>query len=163
MHETRDRPLSFSLIIPTMNEAQDIAATIQACLALTHLHKEIIVVEDSTDETPRSRRDGDPPRAQRQRQLRRAKSGHAAGHGGRGRVLGRQLEADMTWAGTVTMSTDELDRLVERRLTQRQAAEQLGVSERQVGASSGPAARRVGAQQAFSAHTRRLNALRGGG
>ena len=34
----------------------------------------------------------------------------------------------MTWAGTVTMSTDELDRLVERRLTQRQAAEQLGVS-----------------------------------
>ncbi len=40
----------------------------------------------------------------------------------------------MTWAGTVTMSAKELDRLevlgrvAERRLTQRQAAEELGVS-----------------------------------
>jgi hypothetical protein len=48
------------------------------------------------------------------------------------------LEADMTWAGTVTMSAKELDRLevlgrvAERRLTQRRAAEQLGLSERQV-------------------------------
>lgn len=48
------------------------------------------------------------------------------------------LEADMTCAGTVTMSTRELDRLeilgrvAERRLTQRQAAEQLGLTERQV-------------------------------
>lgn len=44
----------------------------------------------------------------------------------------------MTWAGTVTMSVRELDRLevggrvAEQRLTQRQAAEQLGLSERQV-------------------------------
>lgn len=44
----------------------------------------------------------------------------------------------MTWAGTLTMSAKELDRLevlgrvVERRLTQRQAAEQLGLSLRQV-------------------------------
>ena len=44
----------------------------------------------------------------------------------------------MTYAGTVTMSAKELDRLevlgrvVERRLTQRRAAEQLGLSERQV-------------------------------
>ena len=44
----------------------------------------------------------------------------------------------MTWAGTVTMSARELDRLevlgrvAERRLTQRRAAEQLGLSERQV-------------------------------
>jgi hypothetical protein len=44
----------------------------------------------------------------------------------------------MTDAGTVTMSAKELDRLevlgrvIERRLTQRQAAEQLGLSERQV-------------------------------
>ncbi len=44
----------------------------------------------------------------------------------------------MTYAGTVTMSARELDRLevlgrvVERRLTQRQAAEQLGLSVRQV-------------------------------
>jgi hypothetical protein len=48
------------------------------------------------------------------------------------------LEADMTYAGTVTMSAKELDRLealgrvVERRLTQWRAAEQLGLSERQV-------------------------------
>jgi hypothetical protein len=48
------------------------------------------------------------------------------------------LEADMTWAGTVTMSVRELDRLevlgrvAERRLTQRRAAEQLGLSVRQV-------------------------------
>jgi len=44
----------------------------------------------------------------------------------------------MTWTGTVTMSARELDRLevlgrvAERRLTQRQAAEQLALSERQV-------------------------------
>jgi hypothetical protein len=49
------------------------------------------------------------------------------------------LEADMTWVGTVTISAKELDRLeilgrvAERRLTQRQAAAQLGVTERQVG------------------------------
>jgi hypothetical protein len=48
------------------------------------------------------------------------------------------LEADMTWVGTVTMSNQELDRLevlgrvAERRLTQRRAADQLGLSERQV-------------------------------
>ena len=52
MQETRDRPLSFSLIIPTKNEAQDIAGTIEACLAIDHPQKEIIVVDDSTDETP---------------------------------------------------------------------------------------------------------------
>ena len=52
MHEIRDRPLSFSLIIPTRNEAQDIAGTIEACLAIDHPQKEIIVVDDSTDETP---------------------------------------------------------------------------------------------------------------
>ena len=44
----------------------------------------------------------------------------------------------MTWAETVTMSARELDRLevlgrvAERRLSQRRAAEQLGLSERQV-------------------------------
>jgi transposase len=48
------------------------------------------------------------------------------------------LEADMTYAGTVTLSARELNRLevlgrvAERRLTQRRAAEQLGLSERQV-------------------------------
>jgi len=48
------------------------------------------------------------------------------------------LEADMTWVGTVTMSGKELDRLevlgrvLQRRLTQRSAAEQLGLTERQV-------------------------------
>jgi transposase len=48
------------------------------------------------------------------------------------------LEADMKDAGNLTMSTKELDRLeiigrvLERRLTQRTAAEQLGLSLRQV-------------------------------
>jgi hypothetical protein len=48
------------------------------------------------------------------------------------------LEADMTWVETVTMSSKELDRLevrgrvLGRRLTQRSAAEQLGLTERQV-------------------------------
>jgi hypothetical protein len=49
------------------------------------------------------------------------------------------LGADMTCAETVTMSTRELDRLeilgrgAARRLTERQAVEQLGSTERQVG------------------------------
>ncbi len=53
-----------------------------------------------------------------------------------GTVSGR--EADMDGARTLTMSAKELDRLevlgrvVERRLMQRQAAEQLGLSLRQV-------------------------------
>ena len=44
----------------------------------------------------------------------------------------------MTWAGTVTMSARVLDRLevlgsvAERRLSQRRAAEQLGLGERRV-------------------------------
>jgi hypothetical protein len=48
------------------------------------------------------------------------------------------LEADMSDARNLTMSTKELDRLevigrvLERRLTQRKAAEQLGLSLRQV-------------------------------
>jgi transcriptional regulator with GAF, ATPase, and Fis domain len=48
------------------------------------------------------------------------------------------LEADMDDSGTLTMSTKELNRLeilgrvLERRLTQAQAAEQLGLGVRQV-------------------------------
>ena len=51
MHETSDRPLSFSLIIPTKNEALDIAGTLEACLAIDYPHKEVIVVDDSSDDT----------------------------------------------------------------------------------------------------------------
>jgi len=47
------RPL-ISLVIPTRNEAQDIAPTLEACLAIDYDPKEIIVVDDSTDETPRT-------------------------------------------------------------------------------------------------------------
>lgn len=44
--------LSFSLIIPSRNESHDIAETLDCCLAITYPHKEIIVVDDSSDETP---------------------------------------------------------------------------------------------------------------
>jgi len=50
----------------------------------------------------------------------------------------------MTDAGTVTMGARELERLdvlgrvIERRLTQWQAAEQLGLGERQVRRRAGP-------------------------
>jgi glycosyltransferase involved in cell wall biosynthesis len=45
-----DRPL-FSIIIPTRNEANDIVRTLDACLAINYEPKEIIVVDDSSDET----------------------------------------------------------------------------------------------------------------
>jgi glycosyltransferase involved in cell wall biosynthesis len=41
-----------SVIIPTRNEAADIAHSLEACLALRYEPKEIIVVDDSTDGTP---------------------------------------------------------------------------------------------------------------
>jgi len=41
-----------SIVIPTRNEADDIAATLDRCLALDYDRKEIIVVDDSTDNTP---------------------------------------------------------------------------------------------------------------
>lgn len=53
MANAQDKPLSFSLIIPTKNEALDIAETLEACLSIDYEHKEVIVVDDSTDETPR--------------------------------------------------------------------------------------------------------------
>ena len=44
---------SFSFVIPTRNEAEDIRRTLERCLAVDYPHKEILVVDDSTDETPR--------------------------------------------------------------------------------------------------------------
>ncbi len=41
-----------SIVIPARNEAKDIAATLEACLAIEYGPKEIIVVDDFTDETP---------------------------------------------------------------------------------------------------------------
>lgn len=41
-----------SIVIPARNEALDIAATLDRCLALDYEPKEIIVVDDSSDETP---------------------------------------------------------------------------------------------------------------
>lgn len=53
MTGTPENPsLSFSMIIPSKNEANDIGKTLEACLAVDYPHKEIIVVDDSTDETP---------------------------------------------------------------------------------------------------------------
>ena len=42
----------FSIIIPARNEGQDIGNTLERCLALRYPHKEMLVVDDSTDETP---------------------------------------------------------------------------------------------------------------
>lgn len=42
-----------TLVIPARNEAQDIRATLERCLAIDYEPKEVIVVDDSTDETPR--------------------------------------------------------------------------------------------------------------
>jgi glycosyltransferase involved in cell wall biosynthesis len=47
-----DSPI-FSIIIPARNEARDIAETLEAVLAMRYEPKEIIVVDDSSDETPR--------------------------------------------------------------------------------------------------------------
>lgn len=44
--------ISFSIVIPTRNEEKDIARTLKGCLAIDYDHKEIIVVDDSTDGTP---------------------------------------------------------------------------------------------------------------
>jgi len=41
-----------SIVIPTYNEAEDIARTLDACLAIKYPNKEIIVVDDSDDTTP---------------------------------------------------------------------------------------------------------------
>jgi hypothetical protein len=42
-----------SIVIPTRNESEDIRATIEACLAISHSQKEVVVVDDSVDDTPR--------------------------------------------------------------------------------------------------------------
>lgn len=49
--QTADNPL-VSIIIPSRNEAQDIGATLEAVLGIDYEPKEIIVVDDSTDDTP---------------------------------------------------------------------------------------------------------------
>lgn len=41
-----------SIVVPSRNEAQDIARTLDAILAIEYEPKEIIVVDDSTDQTP---------------------------------------------------------------------------------------------------------------
>lgn len=41
-----------SFVIPTYNERGDIRATLEAVLAIRHADKEVLVVDDSTDDTP---------------------------------------------------------------------------------------------------------------
>jgi glycosyltransferase involved in cell wall biosynthesis len=48
---TELRPL-VSIVIPARNEGADIARTLEVCLDIDYAPKEIIVVDDSTDETP---------------------------------------------------------------------------------------------------------------
>lgn len=47
-----DNNLKFSIIIPTYNEEADIARTLDSLIALDYDNKEIIIVDDSTDNTP---------------------------------------------------------------------------------------------------------------
>lgn len=44
--------MKFSIVVPTYNEENDIAGTLDALVALDYPDREIIVVDDSTDETP---------------------------------------------------------------------------------------------------------------
>jgi len=43
---------TFSIVIPCKNEAEDIATTLESCIKIDYPYKEIIVVDDSTDNTP---------------------------------------------------------------------------------------------------------------
>jgi glycosyltransferase involved in cell wall biosynthesis len=46
------QPMLVSIVIPARNESEDIANTLEACLKIDYEPKEIIVVDDSTDDTP---------------------------------------------------------------------------------------------------------------
>lgn len=52
MENEKIRNPLFSIVIPTRNESADIANTLEACLGIDYEPKEIIVVDDSTDDTP---------------------------------------------------------------------------------------------------------------
>lgn len=45
-------PTVVSIVVPTYNEQEDITRTVESLLALKYPHKEIIIVDDSTDATP---------------------------------------------------------------------------------------------------------------
>jgi len=44
--------LKISIVVPTYNEQKDIAGTLEALIALDYVQKEILIVDDSTDDTP---------------------------------------------------------------------------------------------------------------
>ncbi len=46
------RRLKFSIITPSYNEEKDIRGTIESFLSLSYPHKEILIVDDSSDKTP---------------------------------------------------------------------------------------------------------------
>src|SRR3990172_2437151 len=49
----QDEALTFSIIIPSYNEGDDVRLSIESALGQKYPHKEIIVVDDSNDDTPR--------------------------------------------------------------------------------------------------------------
>ncbi len=48
----KDKNISLSVVIPTFNEGKDIKRLLDSLISQTHKANEIIVVDDSTDETP---------------------------------------------------------------------------------------------------------------
>lgn len=44
--------MKFSIVVPTYNEQNDIAGTLDALISLEYSNREIVVVDDSTDNTP---------------------------------------------------------------------------------------------------------------
>jgi len=44
--------MKFSIVVPTYNEQNDIAGTLDALVSLNYSNREIVVVDDSTDNTP---------------------------------------------------------------------------------------------------------------
>ena len=52
IEEIRDKERLVSIIIPTFNEEADIKDTLERLVGLSYKNKEIIVVDDSTDNTP---------------------------------------------------------------------------------------------------------------
>lgn len=53
MQKNRDNIIKFSIVIPTYNEENDIRDTLESLILLNYPYYEILVIDDSTDSTPK--------------------------------------------------------------------------------------------------------------